>query len=59
MKQPEKPRKAGGWHIRMAISYSHKGATTNTYHATMTESEARELAKELLKKADTMPKYSN
>jgi hypothetical protein len=51
-KQPEKPDKASGWHIRMAISYSHKGATTNTYHVSMKEPEARKLAKVLLEKAD-------
>jgi hypothetical protein len=47
----KKPRKAGGWHIRMAISY----ASSNTYHVSMTKSEARELGNALLKYAETMP----
>jgi hypothetical protein len=52
--QPEKPHKAGGLHIRMAIRYKHN----TSYHATMTESEARELADVLLDYAERLSKES-
>ncbi len=51
----EEPKKAGGWHIRMAIGYRRN----TSYHVTMTESEVRGLANVLRKYADTIPENSN
>ena len=50
-KLPEKPHKAGGWHIRMAIS--------GAMHVSMTQPEARHLAHVLLAYAETIPENSN